>query len=645
MNVIIPCAGLGSRFKNEGFTTPKPLIQCMMKPFLCWIIDKLVESTIDAHIFITIVDDPNYNGHYDAIANMYVRGIVTIVRLPNHTKGAADTIAQTIQKIPILRHGLKTMCMDCDNFYDLDVLRLCSKYDNCLLTFEDDSTKHVYSYVELKKDRPDIISRIAEKQRISSLAVCGVYAFASAEKLLSLAKQVIESDPGETELYLSKVVQTMIDCKDDVHNCTIHKDSYVCVGTPAQLYSFYNNIAVHPVNSDSIVSPKRVCFDLDSTLVGPPIVPGDYSTCPPMQKNIDLCNYLRRMNHYIIIHTARRMRTHSGNIGAVVRDIGKITIDTLERLGIKYDELIFGKPYADVYIDDKAVNANDDLQKMLGFYVESFETRAFNSIETNVLPIITKDSEYELANEIFWYQNMPREIKDMFPLFIGSENNYKYSIERIQGDTVSQMYIDGRFNINTMFTILDSLRRIHRSDTTHSGSCCHNFYIKKLESRVSGYNKYKFIDKKLEMYHMFKAFFSKYSYEPANIHGDPVFTNIMINRFEKLKFIDMRGEFGDDSSLLGDPLYDFAKVNQSIIGYDFILKGIFPNQHIIDASKHAFDEYIRAEFNDDTVLKINMITMYLIYTMLPLHDERGPEVINAYVHLLNSQHLSIRPEI
>tara|TARA_Y100000389_G_C17471116_1_gene531041 strand:+ start:7774 stop:9627 length:1854 start_codon:yes stop_codon:yes gene_type:complete len=617
-----------------------------MKPFLCWIIDKLVHSTIDVNIYITIIDDPNYNNHYQSIADMYPQNTVFIIRLAEPTKGAADTIAQTIQKIPILHTGLKTICMDCDNFYDVDVLSICSKHDNTLLTFEDSCTNPIYSYVELKKDRPEMISRIVEKQRISSLAVCGVYAFSSAEKLLSYANIVIRSDMGESELYLSKVVQVMIDSKDIIHNFTIHKDAYVCVGTPAQLYSFYNNISVNPVNNKNIiVTPKRVCFDLDSTLVGPPVVQGDYSTCQPIQKNIDLCNYLRRMNHYIIIHTARRMRTHGGNVGAVVKDVGKITIQCLENLGIQYDELLFGKPYADVYIDDKAVNANDDLQKMLGFYMESFETRAFNSIETNVLPIITKDSEISLANEIFWYQNIPVEIKDMFPLFIGSEQHTNYSIERIQGDTVSQLYIDGRFNSNTMFTILDSLKRIHTSDTTNSGSCCHNFYIKKLESRVTGYSKYKFIDKKLDMYHLFKTFFSKYSYDSTNIHGDPVFTNILINRFEKLKFIDMRGEFGDDSSLLGDPLYDFAKVNQSIIGYDFILKGIFPNQRIIDDAKNAFDEYITVEMGRDVLTKINMITMYLIYTMLPLHDERGPEVINAYVNLLNSQHLSVRPEI
>ena len=52
------------------------------------------------------------------------------------------------------------------------------------------------------------------------------------------------------------------------------------------------------------------------------------------------------------------MRTHSGNVGAVVRDIGKVTIDTLDKYSIPYDEIYFGKPYAHFYIDDLAINTS-----------------------------------------------------------------------------------------------------------------------------------------------------------------------------------------------------------------------------------------------------------------------------------------------
>ena len=50
------------------------------------------------------------------------------------------------------------------------------------------------------------------------------------------------------------------------------------------------------------------------------------------------------------------MATHKGNIGKVVKDIALITINTLEKFDIHYDELIFGKPIADIYIDDKSIN-------------------------------------------------------------------------------------------------------------------------------------------------------------------------------------------------------------------------------------------------------------------------------------------------
>ena len=43
------------------------------------------------------------------------------------------------------------------------------------------------------------------------------------------------------------------------------------------------------------------------------------------------------------------MKTHNGNVGKILCDIGKITFNTLEKFNIPFDEIYFGKPYADVY--------------------------------------------------------------------------------------------------------------------------------------------------------------------------------------------------------------------------------------------------------------------------------------------------------
>ena len=59
--------------------------------------------------------------------------------------------------------------------------------------------------------------------------------------------------------------------------------------------------------------------------------------------------------------------THGGNIGRVTADVGAITIQQLHEYTVPYDELIFGKPFADFYIDDKAVSPFvDELHKETG---------------------------------------------------------------------------------------------------------------------------------------------------------------------------------------------------------------------------------------------------------------------------------------
>ena len=71
---------------------------------------------------------------------------------------------------------------------------------------------------------------------------------------------------------------------------------------------------------------------------------------------IHYLQFLHKLGHTIIIHTARRMKTHKGNLGKVMADIGKITFDTLEKYNIPYDEIYFGKPDADFYIDDSKLD-------------------------------------------------------------------------------------------------------------------------------------------------------------------------------------------------------------------------------------------------------------------------------------------------
>ena len=98
----------------------------------------------------------------------------------------------------------------------------------------------------------------------------------------------------------------------------------------------------------------RLCIDLDGVVCELRKNGQTYADLAPVPGAVEKLRALRRAGHYIILLTARHMKTCEGNVGLVIARQGKITLDWLEKHGVEYDELHFGKPHADVYIDDNA---------------------------------------------------------------------------------------------------------------------------------------------------------------------------------------------------------------------------------------------------------------------------------------------------
>ena len=110
------------------------------------------------------------------------------------------------------------------------------------------------------------------------------------------------------------------------------------------------------------INKLRICLDLDGVICNLRKENETYENLSPVEGAIAKIKSLKSEGHYIIIYTARRMKTHNANVAKVIADIGKTTLDWLERYNIPYDEIIFGKPWADIYIDDNAMrfhNWND----------------------------------------------------------------------------------------------------------------------------------------------------------------------------------------------------------------------------------------------------------------------------------------------
>lgn len=98
----------------------------------------------------------------------------------------------------------------------------------------------------------------------------------------------------------------------------------------------------------------KICIDVDGVLCELRRAGQTYADVQPLPGAVEKMTALKAAGHYLILNTARHMVTCNSNVGLVIARQGKTLMDWLARHNIPYDELWFGKPHADVYLDDNA---------------------------------------------------------------------------------------------------------------------------------------------------------------------------------------------------------------------------------------------------------------------------------------------------
>lgn len=319
------------------------------------------------------------------------------------------------------------------------------------------------------------------------------------------------------------------------------------------------------------------------------------------------------------------MKTHNGNVGKVLQDIAKITIDTLEKFDIPYDELYFGKPYADFYVDDLAVNANFDLEKELGIYKTDIQERNFNELSSSKIEVITKRSQsMKIKGEIYWYRNIPINLRDLFPALINYGNDF-YVIEKINGITLSYLYVNESLSISTFTKFLECIHRLHRTEYENDETIdIYDNYLPKLEERYKNYD-YSKLGSNIDTIYQtlcknLKSYQDNKKGRVGIIHGDPVLSNVLLDTHNNIKFIDMRGMVGNKLTLQGDIFYDYAKIYQSLIGYDEILLSKMISSKHKKERLSIFEAFVIGIYGEDAMKTIKLLTDSLLFTLIPLHD-------------------------
>ena len=236
LHIIMPMAGEGSRFKNQGIETPKPLIKANSIPFfvraLYGIKDKfdLNDLKITCIVQKKHVDDC----HIDEEILKHIKANIVVLNKP--TNGAVETC---LAAQPCVNEDDALLILDCDlewhcNKYVSAIEQLLNSYTNniggMLLSFHSDDKR--YSYAEVKNG---LVVRTAEKNVISNNALVGAYYFNTTYDFINAAQELIDHNKLSDihEYYVSLLYNYLI--KNDRTVKIFEVDSLYSFGTPEEL--------------------------------------------------------------------------------------------------------------------------------------------------------------------------------------------------------------------------------------------------------------------------------------------------------------------------------------------------------------------------------------------------------------------------
>lgn len=228
LNIIIPMAGEGSRFKNAGFDTPKPFIDFAGKTMIEWVIENLTPKC--AHRFIFLVREEHLETYY---GQKFAENDHLIIGVKELTQGTACTLL--LAKF-LIDNNDELIIANSDQFIEWDVNHFISesqKYDGNIAVFKSRDPK--WSFAKIENDK---VTEIAEKQPISNHATCGIYYWKHGKDFVKSAESMIEAnDRFNNEFYACPSYNYFV--KD--HNVSVYPVKKMWgLGTPPDLLKFIN---------------------------------------------------------------------------------------------------------------------------------------------------------------------------------------------------------------------------------------------------------------------------------------------------------------------------------------------------------------------------------------------------------------------
>ena len=239
--IIIPMAGLSSRFANAGYKLPKYMLKANDKTLFSYSI-KSFSSYFDTQKFIFICN--SYDGvknFIDAETNLLGIKNYQIIILDEHTKGQAETVFKGLASISEDNESPITI-FNIDTFrpgFKFHIEFLKSEIDGYLEVFKGEGNN--WSYILPDPVIKNKVIKTAEKNQISNLCCTGIYSFKSINlfnQAFNEYKDVAFKSMGLKELFVAPMYNILIKKNYNIKYTEIPRKDVIFFGTPSEYETF-----------------------------------------------------------------------------------------------------------------------------------------------------------------------------------------------------------------------------------------------------------------------------------------------------------------------------------------------------------------------------------------------------------------------
>ena len=228
IHLIMPMAGGGVRFMENGYKQPKPLIEINQKPFFYWATLSILKDINVKDIHFVVLQEHVDKFRIDKeIKKYFPNSIIKVI--PKILKGPVLTCLAGIEEI---NDNLPILFNDCDHMFRAkkfgELLNNGTlEEDGALLTFV--SREPQFSYIQY--DQEGNFERTIEKKVVSSHAICGAYYFKNKDVFKNACKEYLKKCEY-SEYFMSGVYNIMHENNKIIKDYLL--DYHVEFGTPKE---------------------------------------------------------------------------------------------------------------------------------------------------------------------------------------------------------------------------------------------------------------------------------------------------------------------------------------------------------------------------------------------------------------------------